>query len=241
MLLYRHDCGTVLATKHLMTESENMRQAFYIMIICCMLATTGFAAEGGAEYDVEAEGIVCEDATWSGSVIVYGDVLVPEGVTLKIEPGANVYFSYTESSKIEPMFLSMQTELLVRGTLVCNGTKESPVTFLPAPESEDLKKPERGDWGGIIFDGGESSNSVIRGARLIMADIAFSTFYSSPEIAGCVMEDCEYGVYAAGDGTPAVNGCQIKGCEFGVVSHAPAKPVLTDMLYKDNAQDLLTR
>lgn len=215
-----------------------MREALYI-IAFLVFASVGHAAGGPSAYDVEAEGVLREDTTWSGRVVVYGDVLVPEGVTLTIEPGTSVYFSYTESSKIEPMFLSMETELLVRGTLLCNGTKESYVTFTPAPEGEDLKKPERGDWGGIIFDGGESSNSVVRGARVVMADTAFSFFYSSPEVAGCVVEDCEYGFYAAGGGTPKIIDCEIRLCEFGVVAHGNTAPELEGVQFEKNAQDRL--
>jgi len=216
-----------------------MRRTLYIIAIF-IFASVGHAAGGVSAYDVEAEGVVREDTTWNGNVIVYGDVLVPEGVTLTIEPGTSVYFSYTESSKIEPMFLSMETELLVRGTLLCNGTKESPVTFTAAPEEEDLKKTERGDWGGIIFDGGESSNSVIRGARVELADTAFSFFYSSPEVAGCVIEDCEYGVYAAGGGTPKIVDCEIRSCEFGLVAHGNTAPELEGVRFEKNAQDKLT-
>jgi hypothetical protein len=214
-----------------------MRVFILTTFLCIAACSRVFSAE--PVFGIEAEGAITADAVWSGSVIVYGDVLVPEGVTLTIQPGTTVYFAYTDSSKIEPVFLSMQTELLVRGTLLCNGTKDSPVTFKPAPEDEDLKAPRRGDWGGIIFDGGESSNSVVRGARFMMADIAVSSFYSSPEVAGCVMTDCEYGVYAAGGGSPRIIDCEISGCEFGVVAHGKAKPELLDIQYSDNAQDTL--
>src|SRR5512143_1253560 len=120
----------------------------------------------------EVEGTVKSDTTWSGDVLVAGDVLVPEGVTLTIAPGTRVMFSASESSKIEPVFLSMQTEIMVRGTLLARGVKDNPITFTAAPEAMNTKKPERGDWGGLIFDGPGASRSFVSYANFDKADTA---------------------------------------------------------------------
>jgi len=214
-----------------------MRKTAYILVLCLLAGATA-ARAGTPAYDFEAEGVIRADATWSGNVIVYGDVLVPEGVTLTIGPGTTVYFYYTDSSKIEPIFLSMQTELLVRGTLTVKGEPDRPVRFMPAPEEEDLKKPARGDWGGIIFDGKGASSSVIEGADITMADMGVSEYYSSPRLSDVKITDCEYGIYAAG-GAPVIDGCVIQDCEYGVVAHGKTKPELKAVKYVNVAQHTL--
>src|SRR3990172_7425445 len=139
----------------------------------------------GVGAPVEVEGAVRQDTAWSGEVLVAGDVLVPEGVTLTIMPGTKVMFVASESSKIEPVYLSMQTEIMVRGRLLVKGGTDRPVVFMPAPEDMNTKRPERGDWGGLIFDGPASGGSVIANARFVMADTAVQTFNSSPAAVGC--------------------------------------------------------
>jgi Right handed beta helix region len=195
----------------------------------------------GAQKPIEAEGVITSDTTWSGDVTVFSDVLVPEGVTLTIAPGTTVLFAYSDSSKIEPMFLSMGTELLVRGRLVVEGRKDSPVTFAPAPEDVDLKKPERGDWGGLIFDGEAASASVVKFARFSMADSAVSTFYSSPEITGCTVDDSAYGFSCMGPSRPRIDGCVVRNSEFGILESHGAKPDVRDCKFEDNEQDYIVK
>ncbi len=195
----------------------------------------------GANAPLEVEGVITKDTSWSGEVIVYSDVLVPEGVTLTINPGTNVVFAYSDSSKIEPMFLSMGTELLVRGRLVVAGEKGRPVTFGPAPEELDLKKPEKGDWGGLIFDGPAASSSVVSNAGIAMADSGISTFYSSPEITGCTVTDSEYGFSFMGESAPRLTGSAARGCEIGVMASHGAKLVIKDCKFEDNEQDYLPK
>jgi hypothetical protein len=199
---------------------------------------SGAPAMSGA---TEVEGVITSDTVWSGEVVVYSDVLVPEGVTLTVEPGTRVYFALSDSSKIEPMFLSMDTELLVRGVLVVKGTNDNPVFFEPAPYDVDMKAPERGDWGGIIFDGPGSSASVVEGALFIKADTAVTAYHSSPTLGGCKVEDSEYGFVFAGGCTPRLTGCTVTGAEFGVVSSHGARPVITGCDFMSCGRDILAR
>jgi len=195
----------------------------------------------GAPEPLQVEGIIASDTAWSGEVLVYSDVLVPEGVTLTISPGAVVRFYYSESTKIEPMFLSMQTEILVRGVLKVEGEPGNPVTFSPAPEDVDLKAPARGDWGGIIFDGPVASASVVKDANFLMAETAVTTFYSSPKISGCSVADSNYGFLLTGGSSPKISGCRVTGASYAVVASHGAKPVVEDCVFSGNEHDVLTK
>lgn len=190
---------------------------------------------------LQVEGAVTHDTNWKGQVLVAGDVLVPEGTTLTIAPGTVVMFMSSESSKIEPAFLSMQTEIMVRGRLVAEGEKGKEITFGPAPEELGGKKPERGDWGGVIFDGPESGKSRVANAVFAKADTALAFYGSSPDIAGCTVTDCRYGIVSMGGSTPRFEACSITGNEFGVVSGSGSSPSFKKCNISNNEHDFLGR
>jgi len=217
-----------------------IRSFKYVLAGFC-LAIVFTARVLGADGPLTAEGVIKKDTTWSGVVIVASDVLVPEGVTLTIAPGTKVLFAMSDSSKIEPMFLSMQTELLVRGKLMAQGEKDRPVRFGPATDAADGRKPQRGDWGGVIFDGEASSGSVVAGAEFAMADTGVSVYHSSPRLAGCRIDDCRYGIVCAGGSRPEISGCTVRSCEYGVVSIKRSRPVLAGCKVEKNERDFLTR
>jgi len=212
----------------------------YFSVGLCIAFLFSVKAVGG-DRPLQAEGVIKKDAVWAGEVLVAGDVLVPEGVTLTIEPGTKVMFAVSDSSKIEPMFLSMQTELLVRGRLVVRGEKGMPAYFGPAPEGMSDKKPARGDWGGIIFDGQAASGSSISYAGITMADSAIAAYNSSPSITGCTVDDSRYGLVCEGLSRPKLTGCTITGSEFGVVATRGGKPVLEGCKVEKNEHNFLTR
>ena len=206
-------------------------------IVALIISAKSFGAA-----PAEVEGTVKADATWSGEVLVVGDVLVPEGVSLTVAPGTKVMFQASESSKIEPVFLSMQTEIMVRGTLLVKGEAGKEVTFTAAPEAMNTKKPERGDWGGLIFDGPGASASSVSHAAFDKADTAVAAYNSSPSVTGCRFTDCRYGIVCmGGKSTPKVTGSVVTGCEFGVVSARGAKPALEGCVVEKNERDFLTR
>jgi len=189
----------------------------------------------------KAGGVIKKDTTWSGEVVVESDVLVPEGVTLTIAPGSDVLFVPSESTKIEPMFLSMQTELLVRGALMAKGMKENPITFGAAPADVSGKKPERGDWGGIIFDGPSASGSVVEYVRITKADTGITTYYSSPVIKSVGVNDCKYGLALMGASAPKLVGVSVTGCEYGLITSHGAKPEMSGCEISGNEQSNLVK
>lgn len=224
------------------TFAQSMKYLLFGFCLAMAFSMRAFGADTPPPAGpAEVEGVITKDAAWSGRVLVVGDVLVPEGVTLTIGPDTVVMFAPSDSSKIEPMFLSMQTELLVRGTLAVNGRRDGPVRFVPAPEEYGMEAPERGDWGGLIFGGEAASGSVVKGAIFEMADTAVAAYSSSPSFESCRMVDSRYGLVAADGSAPRLTGCIIAGGEFGVVSYRGGKPTLTDCAVERNEHDYLTR
>lgn len=83
-------------------------------------------------------------SNWSGVVRVTGDVTVPAGATLNVQPGTLVLFS----GDATPLSTT-GTDLIVQGTLNAIGSAASPITFTAA----DPNAP----WGEINHQGAQSS------------------------------------------------------------------------------------
>jgi parallel beta-helix repeat protein len=133
-------------------------------------------------------GVLQEDRVIDGEVVLAADLLVPVGRTLTLRPGTTVYVQPNPSTKIDPEWLSPETELLVRGTLRIEGTPERPVTFLPLelPEGQNIA------WAGIAFD--RSTGSVVRHARIHGAETGILCIASSPLVRDSLISGSRYGI-----------------------------------------------
>ena len=94
-------------------------------------------------------GTLEEDETWEGRVNLTGDVVVPEGVTLTLEPGTQLVFPALNDDTAGGNNTS-RTELVVNGSLVAVGTESSPIAF-----TSSAATPARGDWYGIRVSGSD--------------------------------------------------------------------------------------
>ena len=98
---------------------------------------------------------------WEGWILIDGDVVVPKDMVLTIKPGSLVMFSPLTSrydAKI-PYLKGEETSnfasLIIHGSLIVEGEKDNEVLF--ANSFEDVTTKKIGLWGGIIFDGSDSS------------------------------------------------------------------------------------
>lgn len=104
--------------------------------------------------------VVMTDTVWEGEVVLEGDVLILPGVTVVVRPGTVVKIFPSENTKIDPEYLSHQTEILVRGVLDASGSSEKPITFMRGDAGET-------EWAGIIVDGGRVTlrHCIVQGAE----------------------------------------------------------------------------
>jgi hypothetical protein len=99
-------------------------------------------------------GSIVEDQTWSGHVLVTGDVLIEPAATLTIAPGTLVEFELLRDTNVSGWWLS-RSELIVNGgNLIANGAVDNPIVFTTS--SPDSRAPEDypGDWLGLRLNDG---------------------------------------------------------------------------------------
>jgi hypothetical protein len=102
-------------------------------------------------------GEVPVDMLLSGDVLVVKTLVVPEGVTLSIEPGTVVRFERSPGGG---------NRIVVEGRLVAVGTGEKPIRFIP-------KDKGSGPWYGVEFrvgGGGRIEHCVFEGASAGVMD-----------------------------------------------------------------------
>ena len=185
-------------------------------VIVVFVATSLWAAEPTGEYS----GAYAGDLVWQGTVTMTADVLILEGGTLTVLPGTQVNVVSAEGTKIDPEYLSSQTELLIRGKIDIQGTTEEPVRFVIV----ETNTTEEIAWSGITLD--RAAESFIRNVELDRAETAIRCVESSPEIEAARIVNCRYGIVAQQQSHPKILGNVIADGEGGVFSLRGSNPYL---------------
>lgn len=136
--------------------------------------------------------VLTADTVWQGQVQLTDDLLIPAGITLTIKPGTTITVAAAESTKIDPEFISHQTEILVRGTLKVQGQAEAPVTFMSEKAGDADAR-----WAGIIVDGGSAE---LASTRIGQAETGLYLLAGKATLQVVTVEDNRYGIIADGPG-----------------------------------------
>ncbi|KPJ55155.1 hypothetical protein AMJ47_01405 [Parcubacteria bacterium DG_72] len=97
-------------------------------------------------------GALLKDEVWSGEILVTDIVIVPQGVTLTIEPGTVVKFKHCRDYKGS---CSRPGLMIQGGVLKAVGTPEQQIWF-----TSDAENPINGDWEAISIDNSKNENVI---------------------------------------------------------------------------------
>ncbi len=134
---------------------------------------------------ITTSGTLTSHETWSGVIVLTGDVTVPENRTLTIEAGTVIRatpLSDDQNNGEDPS----RIELIIRGTLDLLGSPTAPVTFT----SHRTTDPLAGDWYGIRLTNWSNSafplhDAIVEyGVRGIWSDIG-----SHQDVVDCIVRD----------------------------------------------------
>jgi len=165
------------------------------MLFCalCLLGTNLHAVSVSQDIN--------ENSVWKNEmspIVIEKDIVIGEGVTLSIEAGTIV--------KFKDYF-----HLLVKGSLIAQGTKSNLVVFTSAKA-----RPAVNDWKGIIFYGAKSNG------LLSYCKISYSykniCWQASPKIEHCSFINNKYAVYCANNAAPRIVGNFFTRNTYGIYS-----------------------
>ncbi|XCN73616.1 MAG: right-handed parallel beta-helix repeat-containing protein [Candidatus Electrothrix aestuarii] len=147
-----------------------MSKKIMLSLLAGLAATLLTLQSGFAKELVVEKGVIDKDTTWSGDILVKGDVEVAKEATLIIMPGTTVRFAKIEAFGPDKRYTDKdnhfsRAEIFVLGKLYAQGTKEKKIVFTSAEE-----KPAPGDWGAINFNG--SIDNLIEYCELMYAQTA---------------------------------------------------------------------
>ena len=142
-----------------------------------------------------ATGEILENTRWSEPLVLTGDITIPQGFTLIIDPGVTIYFDPKGDDQASG-FWPDKVEINVEGTLIAKGTVEDPIQFASYGPS-----PAPGDWGGIIIRQNSTESSIshcmISHAK---SGIRFGDFKTgggsiSGHVSHCIFQRNETGIH----------------------------------------------
>lgn len=146
-------------------------------------------------------GLLGQNETWSGNILITDYLEVPQGVTLTIKPGTRVMFKHYRHGYTEPQG---RIQLVVRGTMKAVGTPENRIWF-----TSDAGDTINGDWSMIRFiDSG--SDDIIKYAIVEFGQQGINIWNSSPTIANTIVRWNNWeGIYLESYSSPIIENCMI--------------------------------
>jgi len=164
------------------------RAAWILIFVAAALSACagpqGAVMKGDVDKPIILAEAVTVDTTLSGKVTITEDLLVPEGITLTFLSGTQVTVVPSEGTRTDAQFVTTQTEIIVRGSLLLDGTTVGTHTNI------------KGSWGGIIAATPGASvtikDSIVAGAQYGLMMLGGNALVTSS-----TFENNEIGIAAA--------------------------------------------
>lgn len=200
---------------------------FSLIIFSCSVSKTPISSETNTY-----SGIINKRVIWQGKVIVDKDLLVDEKGEVVIVAGTVVNIVKSDISRTEPIFLYPETEILVKGKLVIEGTEENPVIF----QSAEIKKELR-DWAGIILQKG-----FIRGDHFVIRDAynGIAALGGRLEIRNLSIENGYLGFSLLDEAKGDIERVKVSNCQTGLIIDNRFTS-LNDVILSKNSEGMIIK
>ena len=134
------------------------------------------------------KGVVQGDTIWEKEVVIRGDVEIARCATLTIMPGTVVKFVKIEANGPDNLYVEdkMQhfprAELIIRGKILAQGTKDKMILFTSAEQS-----PHVADWGAInLLD---SKNNILEYCEISYGHTSVHGHGGQVAVVNCYLHD----------------------------------------------------
>jgi len=164
----------------------------------------------GPSHAATTSGSLSQDEIWTGLIEITGNVTVPSGYVLRVEPGTVVRFASNAG-------------LHIYGRFEATGTADSPISFTSSPAS-----PNKGIWSGIYFYDSSLDMSVIDHAVIEYASRGVWCGSAHPGIRNTLLSNNVIGIYLSASSS-AITGCTIKDSrDHGIYVEGNSSPQITN-------------
>ena len=205
---------------------------------CFLNPVTGEGLDGA----VNLSGMLSEDTIWSGKVRLSGDLVVPAGVTLTIQPGTQVEMVPDQSDHDVEVLREMDGEginlanedkadLIVEGTLKSLGTRFQPVVI-------GTKGERIIGWGSLILTGAQQE-TLIRHTEIQYASVGITTLdTAAPVIEKSKIRFNAFGLEAYQDSAPKIRHSRISSNSVGLSLFGSSTPTVQDNTFWGNVNGI---
>jgi len=211
-----------------------------IFLIVTLLLLSGCAAvinesspellTGTAQNPVEIRGALQQDLRLAGVIRLTGDLFIPGGRSLFVEPGSQILVVGNDSTKIDPEYLDKGTEILVKGRLTLAGQQDARITL-----SLDDSTPAGENWTGIELVAAESA--ILNYVDILGAEIGILSLDSSLQLGQVNILGSRYGLLLQGGGALAYHGGRISGGDAGLLCFDRTALDLGQLKILDNQEE----
>ncbi|MCY3870770.1 MAG: T9SS type A sorting domain-containing protein [Gemmatimonadetes bacterium] len=166
--------------------------------------------------------------TWSGEIYLIGDVVIPSGVTVTINPGTVINFR-PDTDVYESGLDTKISEIIIQngGSLIANGTIQNPIIFQSSFRA-DGTDPSGDGWRGAIKVKNEETGEIAE-----YVDILYNSGKDdwggirneggTLTLQHCVISDAEVGVEVTSyQGKTTISETDLSANHFGIKVHEGA-------------------
>ena len=207
-LLVKMRIKQVVLEKMRLIKRVRVKRCVGILLLLLVLVIPMQAVLAKGENNITTSGVLTHDEIWGGRIHVTGDVVVPEGITLAIEPGTVITFAPNRSDNdvklpVLELLGNNKCNLVVKGNLRVEGEKDNKVII--GKLVYDLNTLTTISWGGVIFEGTNAS-SIIKHTEIRYADIALVyTGFSAARIINNTITDNDVGIMTFDFSAPRID------------------------------------
>lgn len=171
----------------------------------------GNVSSMSATINIVPAGKITEDLTWKASwspISINGDLIIPAGRTLTIEPGITLRFSSVDEGRTG--YRPDICELIVEGSLVAAGDESSPIRMISAAALAG-----KADWDGIrMVPAGIQNRSVLTHLVISGAEKGLTIYAGDYELSDVTARYCESGIVLQGASGTSLLNLNIEDCDY---------------------------
>lgn len=165
-----------------------------------------------------------EDTVWKGTVIIDGQIAVPPEVTLTIDPGAHIYFSFRDTNGDG----LGESWIIAQGTVKVLGEEDAWVLF---DSEEDTAKP--GSWDSLSIIASDSKENIISHTVFRRGVKAFHNHFSQARLDNVVFEDNLRGIQFQESNGTVIDRALLRGNQSGA-RFRDSEVTLRNIVAQDN-------